>query len=325
MTSDILAPTLIPQDPPPPPPEYRVGQAKVQVIQSQSLVNHNPKGFISSYNAVINPYSGCTFGCSYCYASGTAFTQSQARTNDWGNWVDVKANAALKVAQTKPNLSGRTCYMSTATDPYQPVELQAKITRGILEALADRHPRVKLVIQTRSPFVTRDLDLLEEIVLAGGRVQVNMTITTAHEPTRKAYERGCASTAKRLEAIKTIAQAGIQACITMTPALDVGLSPERDRQTLDMLLEAHKEGVERFIFQPFHAQTQNGAELGAATRAEALAITRDLLQLDQQMPHERLKVAYRGAYIDGLRRIKPELEKAGAWVGTNRDGFKPPF
>ena len=325
MTTQTSAPLLMPPDPEPPAPVYRVGQATVKLIQSQTLVNHRPKGFIGSYDAVINPYSGCTFGCTYCYASSTAFTQNAERTADWGNWVDVKTNAADRVAKSKPGLNGRTCYMSSATDPYQPVELQAGISRAILEALATYHPRVKLVIQTRSPFVTRDLDLLEELVMAGGRVQVNMTITTAHEDTRKAYERGCASTAKRLQAIEQVARAGIDACITVTPALDLGISAERDQHMLDLLLAAHQAGVGRFIFQPFHSQTQNGSELGAATRGQALAITQELLGLDPSLPEAKLKIAYRGAYIEGLRRIKPQLESAGAWVGTNRDGFKPPF
>ena len=322
MTTDTVAPQLMPPDPD---PVYRVGQAAVRLIQSQTLVNQKPKGFISSYDSVINPYSGCTFGCTYCYASSTAFTQNAARTADWGNWVDVKTNAADRVAKTRPGLNGKTCYMSSATDPYQPVELQAEVTRAILQALATHHPRVKLVIQTRSPFVTRDLDLLEEITMAGGRVQVNMTVTTINEDTRKAYERGCPSTAKRLDAIKQVASAGIGACITMTPALDLGLSPERDQRTLEALLQALDAGVTRFIFQPFHSQTQTGNELGAATRGQALAITQEILGLDPSLPEEKLKVAYRGAYIDGLRRVKPALEQAGAWVGTNRDGFKPPF
>ena len=321
----LLSKPLMPAETEEPQPIYRAGAASVNVIQANSLINHQPKGFISSYDAVINPYSGCTFGCSYCYAAGTAFTRSPARTADWGNWVDVKANAGALTRNSRPSLNGRTCYMSTATDPYQPVELQARVTRAILEALAEVHPRVKLVIQTRSPFVTRDLDLLEEIVQAGGRVQVNMTVTTTNENVRKSYERGCASTRKRLDAIKEVALSGIDACITMTPALDLGFSEDRDRHTLEILKDALDHGVSKFIFQPFHSQSQTGSEMGAATRNQAIAITRELLQLDISVPEARVKSAYKGAYIDGLRRIKPALEQLGAWVGANRDGFKPPF
>ena len=306
-------------------PEYHVAQAKVNVIDVKQVVNTSPGGFMSSFQALINPYQGCTFGCTYCYAAGTIFTRSPARTADWGNWVDVKNNAGDRVRATSPGLNGKTCYMSSATDPYQPVELQAQVTRSILEALADVHPKVKLVIQTRSPFVTRDLDLFEEIEQAGGRVQVNMTVTTTHEDTRKAFERGCPSAQKRLDAIAEIAQSGIGACITMTPALDLGLSEERDQETLEVLTSAFQNGVHRFIFQPFHIQNQNGQEFGVATRMQAMDIARQVYGLPPDTPERQTKIKYRGAYIDGLRRIMPKLQELGAWVGTNRDGFKPPF
>ena len=280
---------------------------------------------MSDYGALINPYQGCTFGCSYCYAAGTTFTRSPARTADWGNWVDVKHNAADRVRTCRPSLNGRSWYMSSATDPYQSVELQVKVTRNVLEALAEVHPKVKLVIQTRSPFVTRDLDLLEEIGQAGGRVQVNMTATTTHEDTRKAFERGCPSAQKRLDAVKQVAQSGIGTCIAMTPSLDLGLSEERDLQTLTALQDAFAHGVRRFIFQPFHVQNQNGQEFGAATRMQALDTARGLLDLPKDATQRQTTIAYRGSYIDGLRRMKPKFEEMGAWVGTNRDGFKPPF
>ena len=322
MTSPAVTAPLIP---PEPDPEYRVGQATIRMTEPASLVNQKPQGFVSSYNAVINPYSGCTFGCSYCYAAGTSFTRDPAKTATWGQWVEVKKNAHTLVKNTAPSLNGRTCYMSTATDPYQPVELQANVTRAVLEAIARYHPRIKLVIQTRSPFVTRDLNLFEEIAQAGGKIQVNMTITTADEETRKAHERGCASTAKRLQAIKEIAQSGIQSCITVTPALDIGISEQRDQAMVDILTDAYDHGVSRFIFQSFHIQDQNGSEMGAATRPAAMQITRTILGLPDDTPTNIIRTRYRGAYIDGLRRIKPALEKLGANVGTNREGFSPPF
>ena len=289
------------------------------------MVNTRTNGFMAAYGALINSYQGCTFGCSYCYAAGTTFTRNPASSADWGNWVDFKQNAGDRVRNTRPSLNGVCCYMSSATDPYQPVELKAEVTRAVLEALADIHPKVKLVIQTRSPFVTRDLDLLEEIVQADGRVQVNMTVSTTHEDTRKAFERGCPSAQKRLDAIKAIAQSGIGACITMTLSVDLGISKERDQQTLEVLQDAFEHGVRRFIFQPFHVQKQNGQEVGAATRIQALDIARQLHQLPKDATERQTTNAYRGTYINGLRRIKPKLEEMGASVGTNREGFKPPF
>ena len=124
------------------------------------MVNTRTNGFMAAFGALINPYQGCTFGCSYCYAAGTTFTRNRARSADWGNWVDVK---------------------------------------------------------------------------------------------------------------------------------------------------------------------QNGQEVGAATRIQALDIARQLHQLPKDATERQTTNAYRGAYINGLRRIKPKLEEMGASVGTNREGFKPPF
>ncbi len=106
--------------------------------------------------------------------------------------------------------------MSSVTDPYQPLERKLELTRRILRVLAGRH-RPKLVIQTRSPIAARDTDLFRKIEQGGGRVQVNMTVTTDDEDVRKTFEPGCPSNPARLKAIREIREAGIQACITMPP------------------------------------------------------------------------------------------------------------
>ena len=73
-------------------------------------------------------------------------------------------------------LDGKRIYMSSVTDPYQTVERRTRLTRTLLEILAEKHAP-KLVVQTRSPDVVRDIDLFAAIEERGGRVQVNMTVT----------------------------------------------------------------------------------------------------------------------------------------------------
>ena len=125
------------------------------------------------------------------------------------------------------------------TDPYQPVERTAKVTQDILEAIASRQPGIKLVIQTRSTLVTRDLALLKSITRQGGKIQVNMTVITDDDDVRKLYEPGCSSIDARLRAIQAVHDHGIQACITMTPML-----PMKDPQTFaQQLLQT---GIRRF-------------------------------------------------------------------------------
>ena len=108
--------------------------------------------------------------------------------------------------------------MSSVTDPYQPIERKLKITRDLLKILAERH-KPKLVVQTRSPLVVRDCNLFQSIEDNGGRVQVNMTVTTDDEDIRRTFEPYCPSNSVRMRAIAEIVNAGIDACITMTPLL----------------------------------------------------------------------------------------------------------
>jgi len=101
------------------------------------------------------------------------------------------------------SLDGKLIYMSSVTDPYQPVESRLRLTRSLLEILAERHSP-KLVVQTRSPLAVSDSNLFRRIVERGGRVQVNMTITTDDDDVRKVFEPQCPSNNARLKAIKSL-------------------------------------------------------------------------------------------------------------------------
>jgi DNA repair photolyase len=220
-------------------------------------------GFIKAFDYTLNPYNGCTFGCSYCYAA--FFTPTQAQQDEWGKWVRVKSNALelLKKKRSRP-LIDKAVYMSSVTDPYQPIERQLELTRAILQELLDYH-QVRLVIQTRSPLVTRDLDLLQRFDSFGGlrhQARVNMTITTDDDDVRKAFEPFCASTAQRLKAIQTVHEAGVDACITLTPLLPV-------RDTTQFAHDLYATGVRHFVIQNFH-ETKSRFVAGTGEAARAL-------------------------------------------------------
>ena len=194
----------------------RLGRTDVTYRPAREILTR-ASGFIGGYDFTLNPYSGCGFGCSYCYAA--FFTRSQEQQDRWGLWVNAKENAARLLGELRPGeLDGKRIYMSSVTDPYQPLERRLKLTRRILEVLAGRH-RPKLVVQTRSPLALRDADLFREIERNGGRVQVNMTVTTDDEDVRMTFEPGCPFNPARLKAIGKIHEAGVQSCITLTPLL----------------------------------------------------------------------------------------------------------
>ncbi len=215
-----------------------IGASALTYVEAKSILT-KPAGYADFFDYSLNPYSGCTFGCSYCYAA--YFARSDDLKQTWGQWVHVKENALdlLKRRRKKP-LTGKTIYMSTVTDPYQPVEKDLELTRALLEELYTHH-QPRLVVQTRSPLVTRDIDLFQQF----DHIQVNMTVTTDDDSIRKQFEPRCSSIDQRLDAITRVHEAGIPTAITMTPLL-----PVRDpRRFAGRLLET---GVPHFAIQPFH-------------------------------------------------------------------------
>ena len=141
-----------------------IGQVSVSHVRVREILTR-ATGFMDAYDFTLNPYSGCFFGCTYCYAA--FFSRSKEDRDRWGRWVKVKENAVDVMSRHRPGaLDGKLIYMSSVTDPYQPIERELRLTRGLLKVMAERH-RPRLVIQTRSADVTRDTDLLRRIERRG--------------------------------------------------------------------------------------------------------------------------------------------------------------
>ncbi|MCY4243807.1 MAG: radical SAM protein [Gammaproteobacteria bacterium] len=279
------------------------GNAAVSYENARAILTR-AGGFLSGYDFTLNPYNGCSFGCTYCYAA--FFSRGGFYPDDWGKWVRVKENAVALLEKHKPgSLGGKLIYLSSVTDPYQPLEKKLRLTRALLEALAAHKP--KLVVQTRSPMVARDCDVYQRIEQAGGRVQVNMTITTDDENIRRAFEPSCPSNAVRMGAIGQVAQAGVDACITMTPLLLVS-NPD------GFVKDLSATGVKKFIAQPFHF---GKGKFVAQTRAEAVAVMAEKLNCGE--------AEYQARYLRHYRRVFATLKKSLPNLGEGKDGFAPPF
>ncbi|OLY90709.1 DNA repair photolyase [Cnuella takakiae] len=272
-----------------PPKLNQLGHSRIQYKEVGTILNKT-SGFMADYDYSLNPYSGCAFGCTYCYAA--FFARDTVAQENWGYWVDVKANALalLKKYRSKP-ITGKTVYMSSVTDPYQPIERKIELTRELLKELLHYH-QPRLVIQTRSPIVTRDIDLLQQFQ----HLQVNMTITTDSEEVRKVFEPLCPGNKARLAAIKEVAAAGVQACITMTPLLPV----EEPHAFAQSLLDT---GISKFIIQPFHPDR---GRFTAGTREEA-----------KQLVRKYGWTAERYSEVEGIiKSYIPDL-------GIGKEGFQP--
>ena len=263
---------------------------------------------MGDYDFTLNPYSGCSFGCTYCYAA--FFSRDVEKRDNWGYWVSVKENAVelleKRLKRRPESLDGKLIYMSSVTDPYQPVERELRLTRRLLEVMADGH-KPKLVVQTRSPDVVRDCDLFRRIGENGGRVQVNMTATTDDEDIRRTFEPFCPSNPVRLKAIGEVQAADIDACITMTPLLLVS-SPYAFADSL------RDTGVEKFIAQPFHFQR---GKFLAGTRDRAFDLMAEKLDCDRD--------SFKDEYMEHYRMVFQVLQDQLPELGEGKDGFKPPF
>lgn len=268
-----MQPSLF-DDAPAPRPDA-VGKAEVSYRTASSLLTPG-KGFMSAYDYTLNPYSGCTFGCTYCYAA--FFARSKEKVDGWGRWVTVKENALALLRKKRRGgaLRGKTIYLSSVTDPYQPVERSLELTRALLQELADFH-QPRLVVQTRSPLVVRDLDVLTRF----DHVQVNVTVTTDDDDVRRAFEPSCPNNRVRLKAVRDLVENGVPTVVTMTPLL-----PVRDPDAFaEALLET---GADRFVVQPFHATK---GKFVAGTREEALRAS-DALGWTEDRYHETIRVLY---------------------------------
>ena len=282
----------------------KVGRVAVEYDPTGEILTR-ATGFMDEYDFTLNPYGGCSFGCTYCYAA--FFSKTAPRRDTWGQWVTVKENALESLLlRRRGALDGKLIYMSSVTDPYQPIERSLDLTRDLLGVLADRH-RPKLVVQTRSPDVVRDWDLFRRIESRGGRVQVNMTVTTDDEDVRRAFEPHCPSNAVRLRAISEVQAAGVDTCITMTPLLWLS----EPYTFAESLLATN---VTRFIVQPFHFQR---GRFVAGTRQAAVDMMASKLDCD--------RTSFRDRYTEDYERSRRALASRLPELGEGKDGFRPPF
>lgn len=228
-----------------------LGQAAVRTIETENLLTPG-QGRTADYDFTLNPYRGCTFGCSYCYAA--FFVPDPAQRAAWGEWVEVKVRAVDALRHR--DLRGKSIYMSSVTDPYQPIEAKIELTRDIVSVLADAEAR--LVVQTRSPLVARDIDLFSRFK----NIRINMSITTDDDEVRQQFEPGCASIGRRLEAVARLKDAGLPVAVCVCPML-----PMHDPEGFGRRMR--KLGVDAISASWFH---MNDKPFAAGTRDPALEL-----------------------------------------------------
>lgn len=181
---------------------------KIREIKARSIIT--PSG-LPDADYVINPYTGCTHACIYCYAC--FMRRFTGHTEPWGQFLDVKINAPQLIPEKTTRLAGKSVFLASVTDPYLPHERKYRLTRRILEKLLPLKPQLQ--IQTKSDLITRDLDLLREF----NNVEAGLTVTTLDDAVRREIEPGTASVEQRITALEKLAAAGIRTHIFIGPLL----------------------------------------------------------------------------------------------------------
>ena len=272
----------------------------------------------------INPYVGCAFGCTYCYAryahryaldrAATAAEPDDAVREDvltmppwlaFERRVLVKENAPTLLRQALRHgserylalLNGETIVIGTATDPYQPAERSFRVTRGLLEVLAE-HPGLSIVIITKSPLVTRDVDLLGRIA-RHSEVTIHLSLITLDRELARRIEPRAPTPEARLRALARLSAAKVDVGVNVMPVLP-GITDAPP--ALEALVRA--------------VAAAGASHVNAcALRLRRTARERYLPFIAQEFPH--LATRYANSYADGHQvgdRYREGLRRHFEWL-----------
>jgi DNA repair photolyase len=242
----------------------------------------------------INPYVGCAFGCAYCYAryahrwvldrhatANPEHDDMQSARDDLPPWlaferrIFVKQNAADVLRKVLRHgsekhlalLQGETIVIGTATDPFQPAERRFRITRSVLEVLAD-HPGLSICIITKSPLVTRDIDVLRRINRISS-LTVHLSLITLDRDLARRLEPRAPTPEARVRALARLRANDIETGINVMPVLPA--------------ITDHPDQLEQLV----QTVAANGASYvnACALRLRSSARARYLPFIEQEFPH----------------------------------------
>jgi len=189
----------------------------VSVDATRKIITRNTSPDIS-FDRSINPYRGCEHGCVYCFARPTHAYLGLSPGLDFESKLFVKpdAPALLEKELSAPGYEPRTIAIGTNTDPYQPVERQHQVMRGILEVLERAGHPVGIV--TKSSLILRDLDILARLA-ERNLVRVALSVTTLDPKLARTMEPRAATPGRRLETLRQLSAAGVPTSVMVAPII----------------------------------------------------------------------------------------------------------
>jgi DNA repair photolyase len=192
-------------------------QTIVTPEQAKSIITRNDSPDVP-FTYSINPYRGCEHGCVYCYARPSHAYLELSPGLDFETRLFAKVNAAdrLREELARPGHKVEPIAIGVNTDCYQPIEREWKITRQVLEVLAEcGHP---CTIVTKNALVTRDLDVLSAMARKN-LVRVFVTVTTLDAELARRMEPRASAPHSRLEAIRRLSSAGVPVGAMVAPVI----------------------------------------------------------------------------------------------------------
>ena len=213
----------------------------VTVEQPRTIITRNASPDIG-FDRSINPYRGCEHGCIYCFARPSHAFLDLSPGLDFESRLFAKPDAAalLRAELAKPGYACAPMALGTNTDPYQPIEAEWRITRAVIEVLAEtRHP---LTVTTKSDRVVRDIDLLAAMA-ADGLASVAVSVTSLDPRVASTVEPRAPHPERRLAAVRRLADAGIPTMVSIAPVI-----PAITDHELEHIIERAAEAGARGVF-----------------------------------------------------------------------------
>jgi DNA repair photolyase len=194
-------------------------QLRTEVIweDARTIITSNDSPDVY-FERSINPYRGCEHGCIYCYARPTHSYLNMSPGLDFETKIVAKRNLAalLRKELSKKNYEPKLIAIGTATDCYQPLERELRLTRSVIELMHETQHAFGLV--TKSSGVERDLDLIAPMA-AKGLAAVSVTITTLDAELTRKLEPRAAAPHRRLRTLKTLAEHGVPTAVSLAPQI----------------------------------------------------------------------------------------------------------
>ena len=245
-----------------------------------------------------NPYTGCDYACTYCYASSYVPRFSDCRP---------KRDLIRRLRREAERLSGETVSISNSSDPYPVLEARAGLTRGCLSILSTSRCRVQII--TKSPLVTRDIDLLTKIPST-----VSLTVTTDDDDAAGLIEPRAPPPSARLKAVEELVAKGLPTTVRVDPIIPfVNDHPEGLMRTLASL------GVRHVTSSTLKLRSDSWRRLSTRLPRAAEKIRRLYFEKGERISgYVRLPGDLR---FELMKRVGDLAKKYGMRFGTCREGL----